>query len=81
MQVPQSFPVPKTSANVGIRGNAATNKPVSPVQRDPGRKNREERKVVDEREILWTTSPYPPTTSAEDSNLPPGYSRLGGCPL
>ena len=45
------IPYAKTSANAGVRGNAATNKPVSPAQCDPGRKNREERKVVDEREI------------------------------
>ena len=45
------IPSAKTSANAGVRGNAATNKPVSPVQSDPGRKNRKERKVVDEREI------------------------------
>ena len=32
------IPCAKTSANVGVRGNAATNKPVSPVQHDPGRK-------------------------------------------
>ena len=87
MQVPRSgpsaavIPCAKTSANVGVRGNAATNKPVGPVQYDPDRKNREERKVVDEREMLWTTSPYPPATSTQDSNLPPGNSRPGGCPL
>ena len=26
-------------------------------------------------------SPYPPVTSPQDSNLPPGNSRPGGCPL
>ena len=45
------IPCAKTSANVGVRGNAAMNKPVSPVQCDPDRKNSKERKVVDEREI------------------------------
>ena len=32
MHVQLLFPVPKTSANVGVRGNAATNKPVTLMQ-------------------------------------------------
>ena len=81
MQVPQSFPVPKrvptwVFAETPQRTNRSVSCSMTQVE-----KNREERKVVDERGILWTTSPYPPTTSAQDSNLPPGYSRPGGCPL
>ena len=46
VQVPRSgpsaavIPCAKTSANVGVRGNAATNKLVSPVQYDPDREKK-----------------------------------------
>ena len=53
------IPCAKTSANAGVRGNAPTNKPVDPVQSDPGRKNRKERKVVDEREISMDHAAIP----------------------
>ena len=44
------IPRAETSANVGVRGNTTTNKPVTLVQQDPGiEKNRN--KVADGREI------------------------------
>ena len=80
MHVQPPFPVPKRSANVGVRGNAATNKPITPVQQDPGIEKIETKWPTGGR-FLWTVSPYRPVTSPQDSILPAGNSRPGGYPL
>jgi hypothetical protein len=77
-----AVPRARTSANIVGRGNTATNKPITPVQQDPGM----ERKKIETKwptggRFLWTVSPYPPATSPHDSILHPGNSRLGDCPL
>ena len=45
------IPCAETSANVGVRGNAATNKPVTLVQQDSGIGKKNSNKVAAEREI------------------------------
>ena len=69
-----------SSANVGVRGNAAMNKPVTLVPQDPGIEKIETNWPTGGR-FLWTMSPYPPVESPQDSNLPPWNSTPGGCPL
>ena len=80
MQVPRSFPVPKrVPTRVFAETPQRTNRsvPCSVTQVEKIEKNA---RWLTRGRLLWTTSPYPPATSTQDSNLPPGYSRLGGCP-
>ena len=55
------IPCAETSANVGVRGNAATNKPIALVQRDSGIEKIVTRWPTRGR-FLWTMPPYPPVT-------------------
>ena len=52
------IPRAETSANVGVRGNAATNKPITLVQQDPG-KEKNCNKVADRREISMDYAAIP----------------------
>ena len=81
MLVPRSFPVPKrVPTRVFAETPQRTNLSV-PCRVTQVEKIEKNARWLTRGRILWTTSPYPPATSTQDSNLPSGYSRLGGCPL
>ena len=61
------IPRAETSASVGVRGNAATNKPETLVQQDSGTEKKNRNKVADEREISMDYVAIPA------SYEPPGF--------
>ena len=80
MHVQLSFLVPKRVPTwVFAETPQRTNQP------HPCSRTQELKKIVTKwptgGRFLWTMSPYPPVTSPQDLNLPPGNSRPGDCPL